>query len=194
MMPNPSKIIDSEMMQIQLDQLSQTLEVMSGTVQRLQHQVSVYEKASQEPTEKSVVAVTDDHLRPGLSVLGDSFDRGSRQTSRHRQAARIIKHLCDDIQRVSPALPIPSGRVIECLIKSCPSELIDGDNWQLSITKVLDYLSDATLASNFSSECFTCHDHETPLFPNQEGFDEHDCHNFCESLLSYLAAELQITH
>lgn len=194
MMPNSPKIIDSEMMQIQLDQLIQTLEVMSGTVQRLQRQVSVYEKASQEPKEAADEGVPAAHLRPQLAVLGDSFNRGAQQTSRHRQAARIIKHLCEDIQRVSPTLSIPSGRVIECLIKSCPSELIDGDNWQLSITKVLDYLSDATLASNFSSECFTCHDHETPLFPNQEGFDEQDCHFFCDSLLDYLAAELQITH
>lgn len=193
-MPDSSKIIDSEMIQIQLDQLSQTLEVMCGTVQRLRHQVSVYEKASHDARVNPSEVFSASHLCSQFSRLDDSFDRGVRQTSRHRQAARIIKHLCDDMQRVSPALSIPSGRVIECLIKSCPSELIDGDNWQLSITKVLDYLSDATLASNFSGECFTCHDHETPLFPNQEGFDEQDCHNFCECLLSYLATELQITH
>lgn len=192
MMPDSSKIIDSEMMQIQLDQLSQTLEVMSGTVQRLQRQVSVYESASQARKEPPVATELFDDLGGGPLKGEGYYQRRSRQSSKHRQAARIIKHLSEDIQRVSPALAVPSGRVIECLIKSCPSELIDGSNWQLSISRVLDCLSEATAAGD--GESFTCHDHSTPLFPNQEGFDEQDCHLFCESLLTYLATELQITH
>lgn len=194
MMPNSSKVIDSEMMQIQLDQLSQTLEVMTGTVQRLQRQVAVYEGASQECQDKPVLNEVVSDLQADRAAPLGALERDFRQSSKQRQAARIIKHLREDIRKTSPLQRMPSSRIIECLIKSCPAELMNGDSWQMTIIDILNYLLDATADDECLWASFTCHDQCTPLFPSYENFDEQDCHLFCDSLLNYLTNELQVTH
>ncbi len=108
---------------------------------------------------------------------------------KYRQVARIILHLRDELHQQMPQMAMPTSWMINCLVFNCPASDFEGDNWQDIVNAVLDRISD-DMARDYGGECQYCQtDGTTPLFPNQDLYDETDAYHFCQRLLQHLEHE-----
>ncbi len=116
---------------------------------------------------------------------------------RHKQVARIIKHLRHEVEEHYPHLALPTTWMIDCLIHNCPSGLLQPTihpeqnnegrtDWHGAVTRALAYIAGRTAGSNDRKIAFVRPD-GSPLFPNHELFDQQDAHLFSQTLLKYLA-------
>ncbi len=119
-------------------------------------------------------------------------DYGSRGVGRekYKQVARILKHLRDELHDHEPRLAQPTNSMISHLVFNCPPPIFDQGDWQEIITNALQFLQKASDNTSLYTQHFTHQDTDTPLFPNNELFDEHDVYLFCSALLTHLANEL----
>lgn len=120
-------------------------------------------------------------------------------SKRHKQVARIIKHLRPELGEQHPALAQPTGWMVDCLVHNCPISLLlvtsdaasldsdDPADWQGVVSRALIYIADTVVdpANPFVQL------NGKPLFPNHELFDERDAQLFCQSLADYLQPLMQ---
>lgn len=116
-------------------------------------------------------------------------ESSSRPSRKYRQVSRLLKHLREELAARHPRLNLPTSWMIDNLVLNCPPVLFSGDNWHIILQKVLSYLSLQTDATHFAT-CRLCQSDGSPLFPNDELFDEQDTYCFCSYLLEYLDADL----
>ena len=109
--------------------------------------------------------------------------------TRRRQAARIIKHLRQELAHEHPLLTMPTGWMIDSLVDNCPKALFDYDNWPDVVTALTSYIAAETSSESPSPAGFYQSDGQTPLFPNHELFDDYDAHRFCMALHEHMKAQ-----
>ncbi|MEX1033535.1 MAG: hypothetical protein WDZ30_09255 [Cellvibrionaceae bacterium] len=105
---------------------------------------------------------------------------------RHKQVARIICHLRDDLHGSHPQLNMPTRWMIECLVANGYREA--HEEWQAIVIETLKNVRNLASANLHSNQGFTRLDGKTPLFPNDQLFDEWDAFRFCQTLLQYLGS------
>lgn len=104
--------------------------------------------------------------------------------SRHKQVARIICHLRDELHQVDPKLNMPTRWMIENLVSNACDER-SGD-WEAIIITTLKTIRSLINAHLRGSYAFTLRDNVNPLFPNDELFDEWDAFRFCQALIQHM--------
>ena len=109
--------------------------------------------------------------------------------SKCRQVARIIRYLRDTVLSEHWELAKPTSWMLDCLVANCPDEDFEGENWNLVIYRVLCRIKQLTDATQQTEQTLFQLDGSTPLFPNEELYDELDAHRFCDALLQYMTEE-----
>lgn len=114
------------------------------------------------------------------------------QRSRHRQLARIICHLRDELHHNEPKLSMPTRWMVESLVfNAWDDQILRSSDWEsmvLATLKTVRSLINSHLRGNY---VFTQRDNANPLFPNDELFDEWDAFRFCQSLIQHMEQALQ---
>ncbi len=110
-------------------------------------------------------------------------------STRSRQAARIIKHLRQELAHEHPLLTLPTGWMIDCLVCNCPPELLSGRDWKNVVAQLLRYIIAQADPDLNTLIHFHQQDPLVPLFPNDELFDDYDVHHFCSALLEQIEKE-----
>lgn len=106
--------------------------------------------------------------------------------TRRRQAARIIKHLRQELAHEHPLLTLPTGWMIDNLVSNCPKALFDRDDWPSVVMALMSYIATKTSSETPSPVGFYQSDGQTPLFPNHELYDDYDAHRFCMALHEHM--------
>lgn len=118
------------------------------------------------------------------------YSSGRNGREKYKQVARILKYLRDELNEADPILAKPTNSMIDHLVFNCPAPLFDKGDWQTIIHHVLEFLLKASDNISQRTRHFTRQDGVSPLFPNNDLFDEHDVFCFCRALLDYLEQEL----
>lgn len=119
------------------------------------------------------------------------FAFGNAASLRCKQVARIIQHLRNELKTAFPQLKMPSYEMISYLTYNAFTDHVDHqDGWQSLVIEVLKTIREQTNVGLDSHCPFTLLDGKTPLFPNNELFDEWDAFRFSQALLHYLEKEL----
>lgn len=126
-----------------------------------------------------------DSIRPA-DLTPVVHDAGTRH--KYRQLSRILLHLRNDLHLQQPQLAMPTSNMLEQLVYNCPANLLNSDDWQQSIIRVLEYLLEQLhprhdLTPGAAWQGFLRYDNRQPLFPNDELFDPHDAYLFAQTLL-----------
>ncbi len=106
--------------------------------------------------------------------------------TRRRQAARIIKHLRQELAHEHPLLTMPTGWMIDNLVSNCPQALLSHDDWPSVVMALMSHIASETSSETPSPAGFSQLDGQTPLFPNHELFDDYDAHRFSMALHEYM--------
>lgn len=120
-----------------------------------------------------------------------SYD--STRRSRHKQIARIICHLRDELYGTDPQLSMPTRWMVECLVfNACDNSMVQSGDWENIVINALESIRSLASAQLGSTYRFTRRDGVRPLFPNEELFDELDVLHFCQAILQHLKRELSL--
>lgn len=130
---------------------------------------------------------------PPISDLREPrSDYDSSQRSRHRQLARIICYLRDELHQSEPKLNMPTRWMVESLVfNAWGHQTLRNSDWEtvvIATLKTIRSLLNAHLRGNY---VFTQRDKVNPLFPNDELFDEWDAFRFCQSLIQHMERALK---
>ncbi len=120
-----------------------------------------------------------------LPAAGGTPSNTYSANCRYSQAARILKHLRDELHLINPKPPQLTSTMIDHLVFNCPVHLVQGDDWQLITIDVIDYFIEHLDPLMYKSDFFMRSDRPMPLFPNEELFDEFDTFNFFQQLLQF---------
>ncbi|MBR9908899.1 MAG: hypothetical protein GYB33_00950 [Gammaproteobacteria bacterium] len=104
---------------------------------------------------------------------------------KYSQLCQRLVQLRDQLHKHNPRLAKPTGAMIEHLVFNCPLQLLEDDDWQTVIYRVLCYLEVQMSPANDARHYFIRSDRDAPLFPNEELFDEHDAFLFAKVLLHF---------
>ena len=119
------------------------------------------------------------------------FAFGNAASVRCKQVARIIQHLRNELKIAFPQLKMPSYDMISHLTYNAFTEHTHHqDGWQALVIDILRTMREQTNVGLDSHCPYTLLDGKTPLFPNNELFDEWDAFRFSQALLHYLEKEL----
>ncbi len=127
------------------------------------------------------------HIREPDNEKNQIHHRGAgKGREKYKQTARILKHLRNELNLTTPNLAKPTDAMIEHLVFNCPAPLFDSDDWPAVINAALLFLKSACDNTSPGTQHFTRQDGHTPLFPNNELYDEQDVYCFCDHLLRQL--------